>query len=158
MVDCSPIQSPIQYKADRDAIDLAQLQDLFNRAAFWAADRLLHQLCQALDHSSPVISAWHEGQLVGFARATSDRVYRATIWDVVVDPSFQGAGVGRKLVETALAHPHLSQVERVYLMTTHQRQFYERIGFEVNTSTTMVRCATNALGSGQAAGPQEGGS
>jgi N-acetylglutamate synthase-like GNAT family acetyltransferase len=152
MADCSPspIQWPIQFRADRDAIDLVQLQNLFNRAAFWAADRQLHQLCQALDHSSPVISAWHEGQLVGFARATSDRVYRATIWDVVVDPSFQGVGVGRQLVETALAHPHLHQVERVYLMTTHQRQFYERIGFEANTSTTMVWCATSAPTSSQA--------
>jgi N-acetylglutamate synthase-like GNAT family acetyltransferase len=26
----------------------------------------------------------------------------------------------------------------VYLMTTHQKEFYERIGFEENESTTMV--------------------
>jgi GNAT superfamily N-acetyltransferase len=139
MADCSPIRLSIQFRADRDAVDLIQLQTLFNRSAFWAADRQLDQLALALDHSSPVISAWHGDQLVGLARATSDRVYRATIWDVVVDPSFQGAGVGRQLVETALNHPHLSQVERVYLMTTHQREFYEHIGFEVNGSTTMVR-------------------
>ena len=48
MADCSPtpkpIPSPIQFRTDRNAIDLAQLQDLFNRAAFWAADRQLHQL------------------------------------------------------------------------------------------------------------------
>jgi GNAT superfamily N-acetyltransferase len=139
-----PIPSPIQFKADRDAVDLLQLQNLFNLAAFWAADRPIDQLGLALDHSDPVLSAWSEGQLIGFARATSDRVYRATIWDVVVHPRFQGAGVGRQLVETALNHPHLCHVERVYLMTTHQRQFYERMGFEVNSSTTMVRCGRTA--------------
>jgi N-acetylglutamate synthase-like GNAT family acetyltransferase len=135
MADCSPtpIQWPIQFRADRQAVDLIQLRDLFNRAAFWAADRQLDQLALALDHSSPVISAWHDRQMVGLARATSDRVYRATIWDVVVDPRFQGAGVGRQLVETALAHPHLSQVERVYLMTTHQQRFRPQVKPQVKS-------------------------
>ena len=77
-------------------------------------------------------------RLIGFSRATSDCVYRATIWDVIVHPEFQGSGIGRKLVETILTHPRVSRVERVYLMTTHKQRFYERIGFEVNTTTTMV--------------------
>jgi N-acetylglutamate synthase-like GNAT family acetyltransferase len=41
-------------------------------------------------------------------------------------------------VETVLTHPRVSSVERVYLMTTHKQRFYERIGFEVNETTTMV--------------------
>jgi N-acetylglutamate synthase-like GNAT family acetyltransferase len=41
-------------------------------------------------------------------------------------------------VQTLVAHPHMSRVERVYLMTTHQQGFYQRIGFEENASTTMV--------------------
>jgi hypothetical protein len=32
----------------------------------------------------------------------------------------------------------LQRVESVYLMTTNQQKFYERIGFEENRSTTMV--------------------
>ncbi|MCY7320338.1 MAG: GNAT family N-acetyltransferase [Phormidesmis sp. CAN_BIN36] len=132
--DCSHIQL-----CDRpDQIDLQQLQGLFQIAAFWANDRRLQDLAIALQHSNPVISAWDGDRLVGFARATSDGIYRATIWDVVIHPDYQGAGLGRKLVETVLSHPHINQVERVYLMTTHQQSFYEKIGFEVNSSTTMV--------------------
>ena len=41
-------------------------------------------------------------------------------------------------METVLAHPAVNKVERVYLMTTHQQSFYERIGFSVNSTTTMV--------------------
>jgi hypothetical protein len=41
-------------------------------------------------------------------------------------------------VETVLAHPHVNRAERVYLMTTHQQSFYERIGFQTNATTTMV--------------------
>lgn len=133
-MDCSHIQL-----CDRsEQIDLQQLQHLFQRTAFWASDRRLDDLAIALQHSNPVISAWDDDRLIGFARAISDGIYRATIWDVVIHPDYQGAGLGRKLVETVLSHPHVNRVERVYLMTTHQQSFYEKIGFEVNSSTTMV--------------------
>ncbi|HEY9845449.1 MAG TPA: GNAT family N-acetyltransferase, partial [Candidatus Caenarcaniphilales bacterium] len=92
----------------------------------------------AIAHSKPVMTVWDGEHLIGFARATSDGIYRATIWDVIIHPDYRGAGLGRKLVEKLLAHPHLSQVERVYLMTTHQQHFYERLGFQRNSSTTMV--------------------
>jgi ribosomal protein S18 acetylase RimI-like enzyme len=111
---------------------------LFEQAAFWAQGRQPEDLSIAIANSHPVVTAWDCERLVGFARATSDGVYRATIWDVVVHPDCQGAGLGRKLVETVLGHPHMSQVERVYLMTTHQRCFYERIGFTENQTTTMI--------------------
>lgn len=31
----------------------------------------------------------NQKQLIGMARATSDHAFNATIWDVVVDPSYQ---------------------------------------------------------------------
>lgn len=118
--------------------DLRQLQQLFNAGAFWAQERGLEELAVAIANSNPVISVWDQDRLIGFARATSDGVYRAAIWDVVVHPDYRGAGLGRKLVETVLAHPLMNRVERVYLTTTHQQRFYEQIGFQANSSTTMV--------------------
>jgi ribosomal protein S18 acetylase RimI-like enzyme len=117
---------------------LQQLQGLFQVATFWAQDRRIEDLVVAIANSKPVISAWDQEHLIGFARATSDGVYRATIWDVVIHPDYRRSGLGRKLVETMLAHPYMNQVERIYLMTTHQQRFYERIGFQPNSSTTMV--------------------
>ena len=147
-MDCRHIQfcaqeswldgQPLERRPSPRKIDLQALQALFQKTAFWAQDRSLEDWQIALTHSQPIVTAWDGERLIGFARATSDGIYRATIWDVVVHPDYQGAGLGRRLVETVLAHPHVSRVERVYLMTTHQQQFYERIGFEVNPSTTMV--------------------
>lgn len=125
-------------KAQPSLATLQQLQGLFQVATFWAQDRRLEDLAVAIANSKPVISVWDQEHLIGFARATSDGVYRATIWDVVVHPDYRQSGLGRKLVETVLAHPHLNQVERIYLMTTHQQRFYEHIGFQPNSSTTMV--------------------
>lgn len=36
---------------------------------------------------------------MAFARATGDGVFNAIIWDVVVDPSFQGIGLGKAVME-----------------------------------------------------------
>ncbi|MCG6133264.1 MAG: GNAT family N-acetyltransferase [Nostoc sp. LLA-1] len=127
----------IQF-SDRSEIDLYQLQELFNNAAFWAKGRSIEDLGIAITNSNPVITIWDRELLIGFARATSDGIYRATIWDVVIHPDYRGTGLGSKLVETILSHPHVRRVERVYLMTTHQQEFYEKIGFQTNATTTMV--------------------
>lgn len=141
-MDCRHIQFCVHDGTSQGvcshAIDLHQLQGLFQATAFWAQNRRLEDWEIALANSKPIVTAWDQQQLIGFARATSDGIYRATIWDVVIHPEHQGAGLGRKLVETVLMHPHVNRVERVYLMTTHQQSFYERIGFEVNSTTTMV--------------------
>jgi N-acetylglutamate synthase-like GNAT family acetyltransferase len=133
-MDCSHIQ----FCADKLKVDFEQLQNLFVKTAFWARSRNMDDLKMAIANSNPVVTVWDGDRLIGFARATSDGVYRAGIWDVVVDPDYQGVGLGRKLVETVLSHPMVSKVERVYLTTTHQQSFYERIGFERNETTTMV--------------------
>ena len=130
--------SQIQFCAYKLRIDLNQLQALFQSCAFWAQERSIEDLDVAIANSEPVISVWDQRRLIGFARATSDGIYRATIWDVIVHPNYQGCGLGRRLVETVLSHPRMNRVERVYLMTTQQQRFYERIGFEYNSSTTMV--------------------
>ncbi|MDJ0635306.1 MAG: GNAT family N-acetyltransferase [Xenococcaceae cyanobacterium MO_188.B29] len=133
-MDCSHIQ----FCTQKGKIDLEQLQELFKIGAFWARNRQQEDLKIAIDNSNPVVSIWDEAKLIGFARATSDGVYRAAIWDVVVHPDYRGLGLGGKLVETVLSHPSVNRVERVYLTTTHQQSFYKHIGFEYNDTTTMV--------------------
>ncbi|MGD1903814.1 MAG: GNAT family N-acetyltransferase [Geitlerinemataceae cyanobacterium] len=133
-MDCRNVRF-CDRKAD---VDFTQLVALFARSAFWASERSAEDIKIAVENSDPVITAWDGDRTIGFARATSDGIFRATIWDVVIHSDYQGLGLGRKLVETLLGHPKMNRVERVYLMTTNQRKFYERIGFVKNTTTTML--------------------
>ncbi|MEG4504166.1 GNAT family N-acetyltransferase [Microcoleus sp. F6_B4] len=130
--------SHIQFCIGRDRADIVQIQELFKVAAFWARERKIEDWEIAIANSEPVVTVWDGSRAIGFARATSDGIYRATIWDVAIHPDYQGAGLGRKLVQTVLSHPRMCRVERVYLMTTYKQSFYERIGFQQNASTTMV--------------------
>ncbi|MEL7474942.1 MAG: GNAT family N-acetyltransferase [Cyanobacteria bacterium J06642_12] len=133
-----PDNRRIRFSLDAADIDFDQLLELFRRNAFWASDRCRDDLERAVAHSHPVVTVWDGDRLIGFARATSDGVYRAVLWDVVIDGDYRKQGLGRKLVETLIAHPDMQRVERVYLFTTYQQDFYRRIGFEENTSSTMV--------------------
>jgi ribosomal protein S18 acetylase RimI-like enzyme len=133
-MDCSHIQ----FCVDKSKVDVWQLQRLLAKTAFWARERNIDDLQIAIANSNPVVTVWDQQRLIGFARANSDGIYRAAIWDVIIDPDYQGVGLGRKLVQTVISHPLVNKVERVYLTTTHQQSFYERIGFKRNETTTMV--------------------
>ena len=43
-----------------------------------------------------------EEKLIGIARVTSDTVFNATLWDVTVDPEYQGEGLGKTLMEMTI--------------------------------------------------------
>jgi GNAT superfamily N-acetyltransferase len=108
---------------------LRQLQGLLDQHSFWAQGRSTAALGQMLRGSAAAVSAWQAERLVGFGRASSDRVYRAVLWDVVVAADQQGLGLGRAIVETLLHHRELASVERIYLMTSNSSGFYGRLGF-----------------------------
>ncbi len=119
---------------------LTQLQLLLNEHSFWAQGRSRAQLRQMLVGSQVVVSAWSGDRLVGFGRASSDGVFRAVLWDVVVAGDQQGQGIGRHLVEALLGAPALAGVERTYLMTTNGAGFYQRLGFTgLSSQELMVR-------------------
>ena len=128
------------WRLRRGPGQLRQLQQLLDGHSFWASGRSQQDLRRMLAGSQAVVSAWQERQLVGFSRATSDGVFRAVLWDVVVAAEHQGQGLGRRLVEALLQEPALQAVERVYLMTTNSAGFYEQLGFTaVDSQRLMLR-------------------
>jgi ribosomal protein S18 acetylase RimI-like enzyme len=108
---------------------ISQVRKLFDNHSFWAQGRSLRDLVRMLLGSCSVVSAWEGSRLVGIGRATSDGVFRAVLWDVVVAEGHQGRGLGRRIVEALMASPPVAASERVYLMTTSSSGFYERLGF-----------------------------
>ncbi|MBW4698088.1 MAG: GNAT family N-acetyltransferase [Aphanocapsa lilacina HA4352-LM1] len=136
----------ITLSFDAASVEPIQLQQLFDTGAFWARNREVGKIERMLACSNPVVAAYAESRLVGFARATSDGAFRATIWDVVVHPDYQKLGLGRRLIEALLAEPAMRDVERVYLMTTFQQGFYEKLGFQRNASTTMLMMRLAEMG------------
>jgi len=109
---------------------LKKLQSLFDNEAFWARNRSLCNLRKMLANSNEVISVWKNFKIIGFGRATSDQVYRAIFWDIVVSKKYQREGIGKLLINTLLETKSVKNVEKIYLMTTNQVEFYTRQNFE----------------------------
>tara|TARA_Y100001968_G_C19259155_1_gene668386 strand:+ start:504 stop:959 length:456 start_codon:yes stop_codon:yes gene_type:complete len=117
---------------------LEKLEDLLEEHAFWAKNRKRGELKKMLLNSSEVISIWNEKRMVGFGRATSDKIYRAVLWDVVIANDLQGLGLGKLLIKALINAPSIKCVEKIYLMTTNCKSFYSQMGFEVSTNQKLL--------------------
>ena len=117
---------------------LEKLQVLFNRNTSWAKHRTLDQIKQMLAHSNVIITLWNKNNIVGFGRATTDQVYRAVLWDIVVSKDLQRVGLGKVIVEELLKDKKINSTEKVYLMTTDGKDFYKQLGFKVNTNQSLM--------------------
>ena len=91
-----------------------------------------------LFNSTVVVSLWHHNKLIGFGRATSDLVFRAVLWDVVIDSKHQGLGMGKLIIEAILKNKNIQSVEKIYLMTTNSSEFYKQLGFNINKKQSLL--------------------
>ncbi len=117
---------------------LEKLQVLFNQNTLWAKDRTISQIQKMLSNSNVIITLWSKHNLVGFGRATTDEVYRAVLWDIVVSKEVQRVGLGKVIVEELLKDKKINSVEKVYLMTTDSQDFYKQLGFKVNINQSLM--------------------
>lgn len=121
----------IVFSTERD-IDLYELEELCD-AVGWSR-RPLRKVKKAIEHSFLVASMWQvrgsKKRLIGFARATSDHAFNATIWDVVVHPEFQGKGLGKALMRYVLKKLRSEEISNVTLFADPQVvEFYQNLGF-----------------------------
>lgn len=124
-------RSKIYFSTSQD-IDLYELEELCDSVG-WAR-RPLRKVRKALDNSYLVASAWEirgaRTVLIGFARATSDQSFNATIWDVVIHPRFQNKGLGKTFMKYMIKKLRSDDISNVTLFADPQVvEFYRRLGF-----------------------------
>ncbi|KAL6620430.1 hypothetical protein ACP70R_035569 [Stipagrostis hirtigluma subsp. patula] len=123
-------------------VDIYDLQALCDKVG-WPR-RPLSKIAASLRNSylvatlhSVIRSSETEGeerkQLIGMARATSDHAFNATIWDVLVDPSYQGQGLGKALMEKVIRTLLQRDINNITLFADNKVvDFYKNLGFEVD--------------------------
>ena len=117
---------------------LKKLQFLFNQNTLWAKDRSIDQIKKMLANSNVIITLWSKNNLIGFGRATTDQVYRAVLWDIVISKDVQRVGLGKVIVEELLKDKKINSAEKVYLMTTDSKEFYKQLGFKINMNQNLM--------------------
>ena len=114
-------------------ISSSQVQDLCASVGWSRRDPVL--IARALSYSLSVVSVWDGDIMVGFARATGDQVFNATIWDVAVRPSYQKRGIGRLLMVELLKDLDSYDIPLITLFADPGTNgFYKRFGFSTDPS------------------------
>lgn len=109
---------------------LKKLKVLLDKNTIWAKNRKIHDLKNCLANSDVIVSLWSNNKILGFGRALSDGTYRSILWDIVIDQNYQGKGYGKLIVNSLLESKRIKQSEKIYLMTSNQKDFYCQIGFD----------------------------
>jgi aralkylamine N-acetyltransferase len=126
------LPSSLIIKRDKD-ISAHDVQDLCASVGWSRRDPVL--IGRALMNSLAVASIWDGEILIAFARATGDKVFNATVWDVAVRPSYQRKGIGRLVMCELLKELDEYQIPLVTLYADPGRDgFYKKFGFATDPS------------------------
>nr|YP_009396712.1 hypothetical protein [Ophidocladus simpliciusculus]ARW65898.1 hypothetical protein [Ophidocladus simpliciusculus] len=127
-------QYNIYFSLDKK-INLNELEKLCD-AVGWVR-RPLKKVKLAIEQSFLIASLFYydddEKKLIGFARATSDNSFNATIWDVVIHPDFQGKGIGKELMNKLIKQLRKYDINTITLFADPEViKFYRQIGFVID--------------------------
>ncbi|UPW81527.1 GNAT family N-acetyltransferase [Lysinibacillus sp. Ag94] len=110
----------VSLKYDVGENELTMLKEVYQSVGRMKHDeRIIKKVFNASTHQ---VFAVKDHKIIGFARALSDGVFNAAIYDVVVHKIYQRSGIAKILLE---------DVSCIQLIaTTGNEPFYEKIGFK----------------------------
>jgi GNAT superfamily N-acetyltransferase len=96
----------------------------------WTTSLTPDRLVGALDASWHCVCAFESDRLIGMGRTISDGALHALIVEVIVEPDWQGRGVGRGIMARLVRRCREAGIDQVQLFcAAGKRRFYERQGF-----------------------------
>jgi len=128
----------IEYRTGND-LDPDAVIDLYNDTTLGArrpvGDRERMRLMLA--NANLVITAWHDGRLVGIARSVTDFAYATYLSDLAVRQAYQRQGIGKELMRrTQQAAPQSSVI---LLSAPAAQKYYPHVGFTQHPSAWVLK-------------------
>jgi predicted GNAT family N-acyltransferase len=106
---------------------------------WWTQNRTYEDAISMLNHCDLIIACCDmQYRVIGFARVLTDYVFKALIFDVIVDERARGQGLGQEIVTRIINHPDLQKVQSFELYCPERLiPFYEKQGFVKGSSCLM---------------------
>jgi GNAT superfamily N-acetyltransferase len=124
--------------SEHERLDRVLVHRFLSEQSYWASGVSASQVERSLRNSF-CFGLYRTSEQVGFARVVSDAARFAFLADVFVLEHARGQGLGKWLVECALDHPALRDVERWVLGTRDAHGLYERFGFHMYPEGRLMR-------------------
>lgn len=117
---------------DWKKINFDEIVKLYESVGWSAYTKDIDSLRIAFENSTFVNLAIDEqGEILGLTRSVSDKVSIHYLQDIIVNPSYQRKGIGRKLLETTL--DNFKNVRTHMILTDDEEKqllFYSSLGFK----------------------------
>ena len=121
------VEVNINYEYGLDIKDVDELIQTYHDNGWTGHDQ--EKVITIFNIATHVIIAKYQGKVVGFARAMSDGVFNAAIYDVMVNIAHQKQGIGQEIIRKMLTY--LGELYCVHLIaTTGYESFYRQLGFK----------------------------
>jgi ribosomal protein S18 acetylase RimI-like enzyme len=118
----------VEYKIKCD-IDPKQISDL-RKSVGW--NGMLDSYKKSLLNSYFYICCFNNNELIGFLDVVSNGITDAYIQDVIVKPSFQGKGIGKKLMDMAIEKLTQDGVHTISVLFNESNiGFYKKFNFDI---------------------------
>ena len=124
----------VVIRFDCSGVDWTQVYETLKRVGMGHYSPDLHR--KAFEASYATVFAYSGDRLVGFARALSDGVCQAAIYDVAVVPECQRQGVGARLMTALLSR--LDGLNVILYASPGKEDFYRKLGLR-KMKTAMAR-------------------
>ncbi|RAJ37084.1 GNAT family N-acetyltransferase [Pedobacter cryoconitis] len=122
------------YKLNHDlsTVDWTYVCELFYKID-WRT-RIEDEIASAFRKSTWTLFVYHEDQIIAFGRVVGDGRYYAVMADIVVDPDFQGNGLGKKIIN--MLNGQLDNYHFVNLTAAPGKgDFYQKLGWKKQTTS-----------------------
>lgn len=126
---------PVTLTEDTTGVDWSAFCALFQRAGLGERKPAVAQAVFAGSYAC--CFAWDGATLIGAARAISDGVNSSVVYDVVVEPTYQGQGVGRQLMYNLLGR--LPKRSVMLVSVQGKEGFYRKLGFRKLRTAYMLQ-------------------
>ncbi|WP_336758145.1 GNAT family N-acetyltransferase [Paenibacillus sp. USHLN196] len=117
----------IYYASSKEDITKDALQELF-LSVEWESGKYPNELLQAIRGSHSIVTAWEGDKLVGLINALSDGVLTVYFHYMLIHPSYQSMGIGKKMMNVMLDR-YKGCKTKVLISYPHAVDFYSKFGF-----------------------------
>ena len=124
----------LTYQKDCANIDWERVPELLNKVGMSSVDANKHRI--SFENSYAVVFVFDEKKMIGLGRSISDGVRQTALYDIAIDPTYQGYGIGRKVVDILLnATPDCNFI---LYASPGKEDFYRKLGFKKMKTGMMI--------------------
>ena len=115
----------ISYKTTKENINWEEVAAVLKRSQL--SDHAAQEQKLVFENSYAVVFVYDDEKIVGVARALSDGLLQAAIYNVALDEEYQGYGIGREMINRLIAQLKGQNI----ILYTHPQTvlMYEKFGF-----------------------------